>query len=297
MDELSQAYAHCEKVAGGHYENFRIGSWLMPRETRKHLAALYAFARGADDLADEPDAPRDRLGALDRWEDELDRALAGESAEPVFVATAHTVNQKGLEVSLLRDLLTAFRYDAAFVPYPDYRALRAYCANSANPVGRLVLRLLEIRDPTADALSDEVCTGLQLANFWQDLSVDLPRGRSTIPVADLDAFPGVRLALQGGEPNPAFRELMALQIGRARRSLLCGYELSSMLPRRAAFEIRCFTEAGLTIVDSIEAGVENLLTKRPVVRRWDQGKIFLRALRTPRQTRSAEIALAEVERC
>ena len=297
MDELTAAYARCETIAAAHYENFRIGSWLMPRETRRHLAALYAFARGADDLADEPDAPRDRLGALNRWEDELDRALAGESDEPVFLATAHTVREKDLEVALLRDLLAAFRYDAAFVPYPDYRSLRAYCANSANPVGRLVLRLLDVRDPVADALSDEVCTGLQLANFWQDLSVDLQRGRSTLPLADLDAFPGARLALQGSEANPAFRELMHLEIGRARRSLLCGYELASLLPRRAAFEIRCFTEAGLAIVRSIERGVDELLRKRPVVGGWDQVKIFLRALQPPRQTRSAAMALAEVEKC
>ena len=297
MDELGKAYARCETIAAAHYENFRIGSWLMPRGNRRHLAALYAFARGADDLADEPDAPVDRLGALNRWEDELDRAIAGESDEPVFVATAHTLQVKDLDISHLRDLLRAFRYDAAFVPYADYQALRAYCGNSANPVGRLVLRLFDVRDLTADALSDEVCTGLQLANFWQDLSVDLPRGRSTLPLADLDAYPGARLALQSGEANPAFRELMELEIGRTRRSLLCGYELASILPRRAAFEIRCFTGAGLAILDSIAAGVEDLLKHRPIVRSWDQIRIFTGALWPPREIRSAKIALAEVERC
>ena len=297
MDELSAAYARCETIAAAHYENFRIGSWLMPRENRRHLAALYAFARGADDLADEPDAPEDRLGALNRWEDELDRALAGESDEPVFVATADTLRVKDLDVSHLRDLLCAFRYDAAFVPYPDYQALRAYCGQSANPVGRLVLRLFEVSHPTADALSDEVCTGLQLANFWQDLSVDLPRGRSTLPVADLNAHPGARLALQSGEVNPAFRELMHLQISRARQSLLCGYELAAMLPRRAAFEIRCFTGAGLAITDSIAGSVENLLNHRPIVGGWDRARIFFGSLQSPRRIRSAEVALVEVERC
>ena len=297
MDELSEAYARCETIAAAHYENFRIGSWLMPRENRRHLAALYAFARGADDLADEPDAPKDRLGALNRWEDELDRALVGESDEPVFIATAHTLRVKDLDSTYLRDLLHAFRYDATFVPYPDFESLRAYCGHSANPVGRLVLRLFDVRDSTADALSDEVCTGLQLANFWQDLSIDLPRGRSTLPVADLDAYPGARLALQTGEVNPAFRELMELEIGRTRRSLLCGYELAALLPRRAAFEIQCFTGAGLAIVDSIAAGVEGLLKHRPIVHSWDQVQIFARALRPPRQTRSVETALAEVDRC
>lgn len=269
----------------------------MPRAERRHLAALYAFARGADDIADEPDGPSDRVAALDRWEDELDRALAGESVEPVFVATAHTLDERGLDAGHLRALLRAFRYDAAFRPYEDFAALRAYCANSANPVGRLVLALLGVRDPVADELSDEVCTGLQLVNFWQDLSVDLPRGRMNLPLADLDTHPGARSALEQREANPAFRSLMALEIERARRSLLCGAELAARLPRRAAFEIRCFTGGGLAILDRVEAGVADLLRVRPKVSTAAQVGIFLRALGPHAPARGTQSVLAEVVRC
>lgn len=297
MDDLAEAYAECTRIASSHYENFRIGSWLLPRAERRHLAAIYAFARGADDLADEPDGPADRIGALDRWEDELDRAIAGESVEPVFLATAHTLRERELDVRNLRALMRAFRYDASFRPFPDFAALRAYCANSANPVGRLVLALLGCRDALADELSDEVCTGLQLVNFWQDLSVDLPRGRMNLPVADLDAHPGARAALDQREANPAFRELMAVEIERARRSLLCGAELAARLPARAAFEIRCFTGGGLAILERVEASVERLLQERPKVSSLAQAGIFLRALGPRTKPRGTNNVLAEVVRC
>ncbi len=279
MDELNAAYARCETIAAGHYENFRIGSWLMPRETRRHLAALYAFARGADDLADEPDAPRDRLGALNRWEDELDRALAGESDEPVFLATAHTLREKDLEVALLRDLLTAFRYDAAFVPYPDYRSLRAYCANSANPVGRLVLRLLDVRDSTADALSDEVCTGLQLANFWQDLSEDLPQERVYIPRARLQkhGLPVTATELLRVDAEsfaPLRRELLEW----AEALLRQGLKLQSHIPRRHRLDIRLYALGGLAIAKKTSRSHLDILHHRPHLEKWARLQIVLRAL-------------------
>lgn len=297
MDELRAAYAECEKIASLHYENFRIGSRLLPAAERRHLAALYAFARGADDIADEPDTATDRIGALDRWEDDLDRALAGESVAPVFVATAHTIEECGLEVAELRKLMRAFRYDADFQTYRDFAALRAYCRDSACPVGRLVLGLFGVRNVEADALSDEVCTGLQLVNFWQDLSVDLLRGRSTLPVADLDAHPGARVAIERGEVNPAFRSLMELEIERARRSLQCGTELAALLPRRAAFEIRCFAGGGLAILAKVEAGIDDLLRVRPRLGALARVQIFASALRPKAPARGTEAALAEVIRC
>lgn len=297
MDEIRAAYAECERITSSHYENFGIGSWLLPASERRHLAALYAFARGADDIADEPDAPADRLGALGRWEDELDRALAGESADPVFVATAHTIAERGLEVGELRALLRAFRYDADFRPYRDFAALRDYCRNSASPVGRLVLGLFGVRNPEADALSDEVCTGLQLANFWQDLSLDLSRGRSTLPLADLDAHPGARVAIERREANPAFRSLMQLQIERTRRSLRCGVELAALLPRRAAFEIHCFTGGGLAILEKVGAGIDDLLRVRPTLGALSRIRIFASALGPKPEARGPSAALAEVMRC
>ncbi|MEO2169510.1 MAG: squalene/phytoene synthase family protein, partial [bacterium] len=268
VDELRAAYAECERITSSHYENFGIGSWLLPAAERRHLAALYAFARGA-----------------------------GESAEPVFVATAHTIAERGLEVGELRALLRAFRYDADFRPYRDFAALRDYCRNSASPVGRLVLGLFGVRNPEADALSDEVCTGLQLANFWQDLSIDLSRGRSTLPLADLDAHPGARVAIERREANPAFRSLMQLQIERTRRSLRCGVELAALLPRRAAFEIHCFTGGGLAILEKVGAGIDDLLRVRPTLGALSRIRIFASALGPKAEARGPSAALSEVMRC
>lgn len=268
-DELVAAYAHCERVATGHYENFTVGSRLMPRSERRHLAALYAFARGADDIADEPDFEGDRLEALDAWEAQLDAALADAPSGPVFRAVVHTLRERDLSDEPLRALLRAFRYDARFEPFADFEELRRYCRDSANPVGRLVLGLFGIRDPKSESLSDDVCTGLQLANFWQDLSVDLAAGRSYLPTTEIDAHPGAGEAVTRRRPTPGFDDLLRLQIERTRDLLSAGEELASRVPRRAALEIRMFAGGGLRIVDRIEALGGRVLTERPKLTRTD----------------------------
>lgn len=279
--DLDRAYAHCEAIARSHYENFTIGSRLLPRSERRHLAALYAFARGADDIADEPDFTGDRRAALDAWEGELDAALAGRTAGPVFRAVAHTVESRSLGAEPLRALLRAFRFDAAFEPFEDFSALAAYCADSANPVGRLVLGLFGVHDPVAVALSDDVCTGLQLANFCQDLSVDLPNGRSYLPAEEVRAHPGASRAMAGGEANPDFEALLSLQIERARRLLSSGEPLARRLPLRAALEVRMFAGGGLAILERVEALGGAILRRRPTLDRRDFGRLLARcAVRT-----------------
>lgn len=267
--DVESAYAHCERIARRHYENFTIGSCLLPRSERRHLAALYAFARGADDIADEPEHAGDRAAALDAWEAALDDALGGRASGPVFVAVAHTLEARGLSDEPLRALLRAFRYDAAFEPFADFTALRAYCANSANPVGRLVLGLFGVTDERALALSDEVCTGLQLANFWQDLSVDLPRGRSYLPIDEVEACEGAGAALSERTGNPGFEELLGLQLERARRFLARGEALAARIPLRAALEVRTFAGGGLRIVGRVEALGSRVLRVRPRLQRGD----------------------------
>ncbi len=267
--DLDRAYAHCEQIVRSHYENFTVGSRLLPRAERRHLAALYAFARGADDLADEPDIEGDRLHALDDWEAELDAALAGRSAGPVFRAVAHTLEVRGLTDDPLRALLRAFRYDAAFEPFSDFEALRQYCRDSANPVGRLVLGLFGVRDPVSIALSDDVCTGLQLANFWQDLSVDLLRGRSYVPVADIALYEGAGLGLADRRGTPGFEALLALQLERARYFLGAGDELARRLSARASVEVRIFAGGGLRIIDRVEALGSRILRERPILGHGD----------------------------
>lgn len=275
---LDQAYAHCEKIAREHYENFTVGSRLLPRSERRHLAALYAYARGADDIADEPGFDGDRLAALDAWEAELDAALAGRSAEPVFRAVAHTVVSRRLSDEPLRALLRAFRYDAAFRPFADFAALRDYCRDSANPVGRLVLGLFGVHDGRCLALSDDVCTGLQLANFWQDLSVDLAAGREYLPQAEIDAHDGAREALATGRSNDGFGSLLGLQLDRARYYLSAGEELASLIPRRAALEVRMFAGGGLRIVERTEALGGEILNRRPTLGRSDFARLLVSSL-------------------
>ncbi len=277
--DLEGAYAVCEKIAAEHYENFTVASRVLPRSERCHLAALYAYARGADDIADEPGFPGDRAEALDAWEARLDDALAGRPAPPVFLATAHTVAARNLSDEPLRALLRAFRYDVAFAPFADFAALRAYCANSADPVGRLVLGLFGIRDDALFALSDDVCTGLQLANFWQDLSVDLAQERCYLPLDEIAALPGATDALARRESNEAFVQLLAQQLERTRRLLESGDVLADQLPMRAALQIRLFARGGLRIVAAVEALGGNILQRRPSLERSDFVRVLLAAFR------------------
>jgi squalene synthase HpnC len=275
--ELERAYAACEAIARSHDENFPIGSRLLPRTERRHLAALYAYARGADDLADEP-FRGDREAALAAWEHRLDDALAGREAPPVFRAVAHTIAERGLGAEPLRALLRAFRRDAAFEPFADFASLHAYCGDSANPVGRVVLGLFGVRDPAAFALSDDVCTGLQLANFCQDLSVDLARGRSYLPLDEVAAHEGAGLAIGQRATNPGFEALLERQIGRARAFLAAGEPLALRLPFRAAVEVRAFAGGGLRILDRVEALGGHILTERPTLARRELGTLVATSL-------------------
>jgi phytoene synthase len=184
--ELAAAYAACERLARSHYENFPVASRLLPAKMRPHVAGIYAFARIADDMADEGTRPpAERLADLDRWGARLDAALAGNcDSDPdayVFVAVRHSIETCRLPRALFHDLLSAFRQDVAVMRYQSWDALLDYCRRSANPVGRLVLRVAGVDSAVADAASDAVCTALQLTNFWQDLEIDWTKGRLYVP--------------------------------------------------------------------------------------------------------------------
>ena len=170
---LRAAYAFCEKMAAGHYENFPVASVLLPRRMRPHIAAIYAFARTADDVADEPGRePSERLSLLEDLGERLDEAARGSASDPIFIALADTIERCALPVALLHDLLSAFRQDVTVHRYATWTDVDDYCRRSANPVGRLVLRVAGVHDSAADRASDDVCTALQLANFWQDFGRD-----------------------------------------------------------------------------------------------------------------------------
>jgi phytoene synthase len=280
-DRLAAAYAHCERIARGHYENFTIGSWLLPRGVRRDLAAVYAFARGGDDCADEgPEAGR--LEALAAWEARLDACAAdpASAADPVFVALGHTIATRALPVEPLRDLLRAFRQDAGggsrrFATFDD---VLAYCRRSANPVGRTVLALFGYGDAERQARSDDVCTALQLTNFWQDVGNDLDRGRVYLPDEDLDRFPGSREGLAGRTATPGFRRLLAFEVARTRALFASGARLVGLVDGRLAREVRVFVGGGTAILDRIEAAGHDVFAHRPTLSRAALARVVLGAV-------------------
>jgi squalene synthase HpnC len=280
-ERLAASYAHCGRVARAHYENFTVGSWLLPRALRRDLAAVYAFARGADDLADEGPS-EGRVARLDAWEKELLACAADPAAarDPVFLALGHTIARRDLPLETLRDLLRAFRRDAAgeTATFPTFADLLAYCRCSANPVGRIVLALFGYRDPERQARADDVCTALQLTNFWQDVAGDLARGRVYIPQEDLDRFPGSRDALAARTANDAFSALLAYEIARTRTRFARGLALADVVVHRLAREVRIFARGGLAILDRIEAVDGDVFTRRPTLGRADLARLVLRGL-------------------
>ncbi|MGH7899134.1 MAG: squalene synthase HpnC [Candidatus Binatia bacterium] len=274
--ELS--FRYCLRLARSHPENFFIGSLFLPRTKRRYLAALYAYARLADDIADGDLPTSEKLAALDCWEERLDACLAGSATHPVFVALGETVRECGLPVEPLRDLLRAFRYDAAFEPFATFDDLRGYCRSSANPVGRTVLALFDYRSEELYELSDAICTALQLTNFWQDLGVDLARGRLYLPLEDLERFGVSRRALEGGHSPRGLRDLMRFEVERTRELFRRGLPLADRVGPMIAREVRMFASGGLTILRRLEDGGYSPVERRPRLTTADKLRLLAAGL-------------------
>jgi phytoene synthase len=290
---LDEAYASCERIARSHYENFTVGSFLLPRELRRPIAAIYAFSRIADDIADEGDRPaEERLAELDAWEAELDRCFAGRPAHPVFVALADTVQRFAIPDAPFRALLDAFRRDVRFTPFADYAALEDYCRRSANPVGHLILYLFGHRDAERQALSDRICTGLQLANFWQDVSLDAAKGRVYVPREDLLRFGCSEADLARSGASDAVRVLLRFEVERSRRLLHEGLRLTALVAPRLQREVWLFARGGLAILDRIAAQGFDVLRARPSVPARAKLGLVLRAAFLPRPYRGARAAIS-----
>src|SRR5580658_4616822 len=235
--DVKSAYEYCAKLVASHYENFTIASWLMPREMRPSMHAIYAYARMADDFADE----EHDLGKLDQWERELDACYAGTPHHPVFVALADTVRRYDIPREPFADLLVAFRSDVNFRGFDTLdEILATYTRYSANPVGRLVLYLFGYRDAERQHLSDLVCSGLQLANFWQDVAIDLEKNRIYFPREDLHRFGVTPDDLAKRIATPNFLALMRHEVGVARRMLREGAALHRFVDRRLRRDIIMF---------------------------------------------------------
>lgn len=271
---VEASFAYCRRLAKEHYENFVVASRLLPRPLRQHFANVYAYCRWSDDLADETGDREQSLALLDWWEAQLDECYAGHATHPVFVALRQTINQFQIPAEPLHDLLSAFKQDQRITRYETFADLVDYCRRSANPVGRIVLSLGRVYEPQCVALSDSICTGLQLANFWQDVAADWRRGRLYVPLQDCGRFGYEESDFAAARFNPAFQELMAFQVDRAEKWLRCGLPLARQLPGWLAGDIWLIAHGGLKILDKIRAVRFDVWSRRPVVSRWDQARLL-----------------------
>jgi squalene synthase HpnC len=272
----------------GHYENFPVASWLCPARLRPAVVAIYRFARTADDIADEGDAPAGlRLSDLADYRADLSACVTGTHASSrwpqVFVPLARALRSHSLPPDPLADLLSAFEQDVAKTGdgrgYADRAELLAYCRRSANPVGRLMLHLYGVGDADALRQSDCICTALQLINFWQDLSVDVPRGRYYLPAEDCRAFGLDPTATAGWAAHPEAPRLVAAEVEWARGLMLEGAPLARRVPGRAGWELRLVVQGGLRILEKIEARGFDSFRARPRLSAWDWPALLWRALR------------------
>ncbi|HEY6765981.1 MAG TPA: squalene synthase HpnC [Candidatus Sulfotelmatobacter sp.] len=264
---LAEARAYCAHLARSHYENFSVASWFLPRRLRQHFFNVYSYCRISDDLGDEVGDPAASLELLDQWEQELKACYDGNPRHPVFVALAETVRQFDIPQHEFSDLLRAFRQDQTVTRFQAFDDVLAYCRYSANPVGHLVLYLCGYRDPERQRLSDNTCTALQLANFWQDVSVDYDKGRIYLPLEDLRHFGVSEEDIAAKRNTPAFREMMKFEVTRAREWFDRGLPLIRKVDRELAIDLKLFTRGGQEILNAIEKQNFAVLGSRPSISR------------------------------
>lgn len=271
-----------------HYENFPVASWLCPAHLRPPIAAIYAFARTADDIADEGQAsPSERLHALQSYRHELHAVASGATPQPLWLAVfgplQHYIHQCQLPVHLLDDLLSAFIQDIEKTrdgsTYADRTELLDYCRRSANPVGRLLLHLYGVHDHISLTQSDAICTALQLINFWQDLSEDIPRGRHYLTDADCSAFEVTRTELSSRTVTPKIQKLIATNVDWASVLMQKGSPLVHSLSGRIGWELRFVVQGGLCILDKVAAQQGQSIHTRLTVKKQDFPRLLWRALR------------------
>jgi len=262
-----------------HYENFPVASWLLPARLREPVKAIYAFARSADDIADEGElSDADRLAGLDRYRAELDAIEAGRpTQDPVFLRLRPVVAEYRLPLQLFRDLLDAFRQDVTKKRYATFAELMDYCRRSADPVGRLLLHLFGHDDPKSQSLSDGVCSSLQLINHWQDIAIDWRKGRVYLPQDELARF-GIRESqIAEGRWDAAWAAMMDFQIDRARALMASGSPLVHTLPGRIGLELRLIVASGFRMLDKLQRVRGDVFRRRPVISGRDWPGIVLHA--------------------
>ena len=260
---VEQAYARCALLAQTHYENFTVGSWLLPRDKRPHMYAIYAYCRGVDDLGDEYEG--NRMDALDAWEEDLERCYYGTPSHPFMVALQQTIRDFDIPIEPFQMLVKANRMDQTVTRHQTYDDLEHYCQHSANPVGHLVLYLFGYRDKERQVLSDHTCTALQLTNLWQDVARDYEMGRMYLPVEDMERFGYTEDMLSAGEFNPQFRDMMAFEVERARDLFRRGLALVDTVDGRLKLDVVLFSRGGSRILDAIQKQGYDVLGRRPTI--------------------------------
>jgi squalene synthase HpnC len=284
-DGQAAAYAYCQQLARDHYENFPVASRLLPSSMRPHIAAVYAFARKADDFADEPGLqPDERLARLDDWHARLTRAVqtppsGSNSDDLIFSALSGSIHALDLPVSLFEDLLSAFRQDVTTKQYQTWADVLDYCRRSANPVGRLVLRIAGYRGSNLDRQSDAICTALQLTNFWQDLDRDWRIGRVYAPRDDRERTGAREADLEARRLTPEWQQLMSELVTRTRALFAEGRPLMDALRGRLKWELRLTWLGGVRILDKLEGSGYDVFRSRPTLGARDVPALAWQAVR------------------
>ena len=300
------AHRYCQRLAQSHYENFTVGSWLVPRDKLRHIYAVYAFCRTVDDLGDEaavnqgsvPSPETDtvsllaagldssrgefgnddrtyRLALLDLWQSELEATYSGTPTHPVMIALRESIEAFDLPPEPFQKLIEANRMDQRVQRYPAYADLLHYCDHSANPVGHLFLYLFGYRDGERQQMANATCTALQLTNFWQDVARDYRKGRIYLPQEDLERFGYGEEELARGVVTPAFRQMMAFEVERAMDLFRRGAPLPSTLDGVARLDVALFTRGGVAVLEAIRKQRYDVLTSRPSLSRASKAGLFL----------------------
>ncbi len=303
---IEAARQYCQRLARSHYENFTVGSWLIPRDKLRHIYAIYAYCRTVDDLGDEATLDRGpspspetdtisllagrledstggfgaddrayRLALLDQWQSELDACYSGTPTHPVMVALRESIDAFDLPPEPFLKLIEANRMDQRAQRYPAYGDLLHYCDHSANPVGRLFLYLFGYRDEERQQLADATCTALQLANFWQDVARDYRKGRIYLPLEDMARFGYTEEELARGVVTPEFRQLMAFEVERGMDLFRQGATLVPTLKGVARLDVALFTRGGVAVLEAIGKQRYDVLTERPSLSRARKAGLFL----------------------
>ena len=275
---LSEAEQYSRQLATTHYENFPVVTKIVPRDLRQHFANVYGFCRWADDLGDETGSPEESLRLLSWWKTELHRCYEGEASHPVYVALKPTIERFSIPIEPFADLISAFEQDQSIQSYDTFAQLTDYCRRSANPVGRIVLHLIGCPHPENLRCADSICTGLQLANFWQDVCRDHDIGRVYLPREDRERFGYSDEDLHEKRFTPEFRNLLEFEVDRTRDLFREGEPLIRSLSGRWRIVVDLFSRGGQMVLDEIDRVDYDVWRQRPVITKKHAAKALLKSV-------------------